>query len=457
VVDQHDPHDYEVTSLRTGYEASRSGAARPAAHAASGSNSSQWSQAARRRPRAPLARGERRLVTSLLTTAGVLLAVLVVLLTSQSGLRDSLGALVHPPTPTFAPLAFGANFFFIEHEAPWGVLRVDGKQQDVLDVSQYGSNADGVTSFALDRGRHSVEYTAAPFAILRCTVSVPADRTDTCPIAPPDQQNAHITGLGAARVLDLRATVDRLPADQLAALSGAVAKLITIKTAPVPVPAGEQYLTTNSVVTATQTLQATLFRQPWNAPSGIPGASCAFLCPPQSGSASSPGNWQLTALVREGFTYATPGGQVVVPAAPLSTFIPSGNSTGAEEDQVQILASWHGGWQVALASPNDPPPTCAAASAELSNAKGFGAVGPGVPQYNPLKPISAADPADGCVLGLQQVDPSSGKSIGQPIYLLYRFGLLLVTDNAGHQLLPGLPFATPRERTIAQQIVAQGH
>jgi hypothetical protein len=406
----------------------------------------------------PLAPGQRRLVTSLLTTASVLLAVLIALLASQSSLRASLGALVHPPTPTFAPLAFGANFFFVEHEVPWGVLRVDGKQQDALDVSQYGSNADAVTSFGLDRGRHSVDYTAAPFATLRCRVSVPADSQDTCPIAPPDQQNAHITGLGAARVLDLRATADRLPADQLAALTGAVAKLITVKTAPVPVPAGEQYLTGNGIVTATQTLQATLFREPWNAPSGVSGWNCTFLCPPLPGYPTNPGNWQVIALVRQGFTYAMPDGHVVVPVAPLSPFLPAGpNSVGVGGDQVEILASWRGSWQVALASTEDPPLTCIAANSELSNAKGYGGVGPGVPQYNQIKPIAAADPADGCVVGLQQVDPTSGKSIGQPIYLLYRFGLLLVTDNAGHQLLPGLPFATPRERSITQQIVAQGH
>ncbi|HEV2459396.1 MAG TPA: hypothetical protein VGS80_13635, partial [Ktedonobacterales bacterium] len=184
-MDERDSHAFEVMSLRTGRGESRSGAAQPPTRSTA-SGERQGGRASWRRSRVPLAPGQRRLVMSLLTTASVLLAVLIALLASQSSLRASLGALVHPPTPTFAPLAFGANFFFVEHEVPWGVLRVDGKQQDVLDVSQYGSNADAVTSFGLDRGRHSVEYTAAPFATLRCRVSVPADSQDTCPIAPPD-------------------------------------------------------------------------------------------------------------------------------------------------------------------------------------------------------------------------------------------------------------------------------
>src|SRR5262249_47024552 len=128
------------------------------------------------------------------------------------------------PTPT-PPLSVGGNPFLWEHSVPWGILLVDGRswpdvRTSVIRFDETGEPvADPPYTFALPRGRHTLEYHAAPFPTLRCTVSVPAALSDTCPLVhnvPPflvPQGDLH------SRDLDLRATLDRLPPEQRAALT----------------------------------------------------------------------------------------------------------------------------------------------------------------------------------------------------------------------------------------------
>src|SRR5258707_1349735 len=172
-----DDFELEVTDLRTGRTlpaATDSASASPPAAGAfhwvgAPPLGTAWKPAGARPPS-----GTRRLRAAVVVAAALLVTVL--LLGSVPDSRTSLGALLHLPTPTpTAPLAFGADQFSAVNGVPWGVLRSDGKQVAL-------SQAQTAFVFSLPRGRHTLEYRAEPFPVLRCVVSVPQAASDTCPL-----------------------------------------------------------------------------------------------------------------------------------------------------------------------------------------------------------------------------------------------------------------------------------
>ncbi len=78
-------------------------------------------------------------------------------------------------------------------------------------------------AFHLTPGRHTLEYRAAPFPTLKCIVSVPASSADTCPLDQADSlpPMSDWSIKPKTRLLDLQATIDRLPATQAQALVAA--------------------------------------------------------------------------------------------------------------------------------------------------------------------------------------------------------------------------------------------
>src|SRR5260370_5380918 len=122
--------------------------------------------------------GGARWLRAVVVAAAVLL-VTVLLLGSVPDSRASLASLLHLPTPTpTAPLAFGADQFSAVNGVPWGVLRSDGKPVAL-------SQSQAVFVFSLPRGRHTLEYRAGPFPVLRSVVSVPVSPPHTSPPFPP--------------------------------------------------------------------------------------------------------------------------------------------------------------------------------------------------------------------------------------------------------------------------------
>lgn len=74
---------------------------------------------------------------------------------------------IETPTPTLV-LTLGMDKIYPIYSVPWGTLRVDERVQTfVVRQGDY-------RPVRLSRGRHTLEYQAAPFPTLRCTISAPA-------------------------------------------------------------------------------------------------------------------------------------------------------------------------------------------------------------------------------------------------------------------------------------------
>lgn len=402
----------------------------------------------------------------LLVTGGCALALFLavsgLLLSTQPNPRAALGSLIDLPTETpTAALPLGASLFFVEHRVPWGVLSVDGKRNDAVDLTtvQPGSNSDAVVSFLLARGRHTVVYTAPPFSPLRCVVSVPAALADTCPLAQPDEQmRGQIVGV--SRILDLSATVNHLPAQPMADLVAAATKAISISTPNVAASAGDHYLGPDvQTHTFTQDMKVSLFREPWQGAPVAPLSRCQFLCPGVQDPSlpTAAGSWRLTAEVREGYHYVP----VAAGAAPLAdgalvwTTLGGAPSQGSLIQSVSLDVTWDGTWQVKIEASDRSAGqalVCQAASAVVGNYGGADS-GPAatVPRPGPMVP--AANQANGCAQSIQMMNPDGTK--GATGTILYRFGVVLATDAASHSLFPQAPQADAAEQALAQQILAQ--
>ncbi|HEU5439811.1 MAG TPA: hypothetical protein VFU88_11030 [Ktedonobacterales bacterium] len=403
-------------------------------------------------------RQARRLALTFLSAGMVALALVGLLALTQPDPWASVGSYLHLPTATPTPtIPLGGSIFFVQHEVPWGKLTVDGQPNTATDLAQAAYLSQTEFSFILDRGKHTIVYEAPPFTTLKCTVSVPASSKDTCPLAAPSAEGRQYVQ-GAARVIELGATLDHLPTAPRAALDVAAQAAVAITTKPVRVAAGERYMGADGMIqTAAQDMRATLFREAW---SGLPLDSadgCVFLC--DTGTEVSVDAWMLTAEVREGYRYTTADGQVVAEGPLMLAGKPDqpGPATLAQPDSLQVR--WNGAWQVLLSPAPVPVPqgdtdklplSCQAGSILLAN-RLFGGASAGVlPTL--LRPLPAANPADGCIVGFEDI--SDNGAIAAQIVLLYRFGLLLATDDASHARLPDLPMATAAEQALAHQIMA---
>jgi len=224
--------ELEVTDLRTGRtlpaatdSASASSPAVPAEDAPQpGSLSRTWKPGV-----APSPGGARRLRAAVVAAAALLVTVL--LLGSVPDSLAALAALLHLPTPaptaTLMPLA---GQFTAVNGVPWGVLRADGKV-----VSLY--SAQTLFAFSLPRGRHTLEYHAEPFPVLRCVVSVPQAASDTCPLKTAADADVNILE-GAGRYLDFRCTLRALSDQQQVALEALIQRALDAMQLTTVAPSG---------------------------------------------------------------------------------------------------------------------------------------------------------------------------------------------------------------------------
>lgn len=405
----------------------------------------------------PLSR--QRLASAAILAA--LLLITAIVLGSDPGTAAALSTVIRLPLTTHstAPVdlsASGEGSFVAIDGVPWGTLLLDGRSDPRANTHQYIYQG----SFTLPPGQHTLEYRAAPFPVLRCAVSVPARRQDTCPLIS-QQQTGTLTDPfpPATRILDLHATPAHLGSAQQAALVAAIQAALAVR-APAEtatVLPGERYVTTGgTVVTATQPLRATyLYEFQWDAHSGL--RDCRSLCVRRRSLPPYADVWVVSAHVRQGWRYTTPDGLPVVPlASPIATNIapltPSGAS--ATDIFINLYVHWTGSWQVStlsLAEFGDPYaiPTCAVGFEALLRVMSSANVS--------LTPIPPAHIANGCVFLVQRFN-ASGVLTGQPLYYFFRFGVLLAVNAAARAALPALFAASPAEQSLARLITTQsGH
>jgi hypothetical protein len=387
--------------------------ARPAAPAqASKPWLSQWAS--------PRARG------ALVALSAVLL-VGVVVLASVPNSRATLNTLLHVPTPTpTAALDPYAGTFFATQTAPWGVLFADGKPAQTV-ATQPGP---WTLSFTLPRGRHTLEYRAAPFPTLMCVVSVPADPSDTCPLTTDTQLGPQVPV--GERIVDMGVTLDRLPQDQWQMLVSAVELAVATTTKSTTGEVGDHYLATDGRVQVAQTaFQATLvytLNQDANRVAPNVPPECATLCN-LDGGGPDPTAWGVEAHVVVSWRYAFADGQ-------------TGDGPGLPGTPADILVgvdvSWNGAWLAAL--PDQGYLLCGLATAVVVGS-------------NNASMRAGDDPnvADGCFVGLTTTD-SNGTPVAGEAQLLYRFGAVLAVNAQAHQEFPALPLTSAHERALAQQM-----
>jgi hypothetical protein len=334
-----------------------------------------------------------------------------------------------------------------EHAVPWGQLFVDGQPGPDVRGSAIQGDAQGIPQgavFHLARGRHFLEYRAYPFPPLACRLSVPAARDDTCPVAHAVDFSFLVPDAPATRLLDLQATIDRLPTAYLDALLATTQTYLTSLSSALPqgtLAVGDHYLDRAGQITQARSalrIQAQ-FRLDT---SGVQydGVNCVTLCAATDiFGASSAHGWTVLAPVALTWRYATPAGQVAISNGPAL-------APGAVPyNVIPLQVSWNGGdWQAppaVLGASETDPVICPTGAHALTIAEASGA---GRPYQWPVA-ISTAEL--GCLLAGGDMDLTTGKPTGPLV--LYRAGALIAVNDLAQRLLPTLPPASAHERALA--------
>jgi hypothetical protein len=426
-----DDFELEVTDLRTGRtlsHATNSTSATPPAVPAENVRQAEPLRTAWRPAGVLLPGGTRRLRAAVVVAAGLLVTVL--LLGSVPDSRTSLGALLHLPTPTpTAPLDFGADQFSAVNGVPWGVLRSDGKQVAL-------SQTQAVFVFSLPRGRHTLEYRADPFPVLRCVVTVPVSPRDTCPLLTATEA---VHNIGVGRYLDFRCTPQALPAQQVAALQTVIQRGLDALQLTTTVPPGARYLGADGTPqVATAALTATFsyrLNLDVNESFNVGMGACITFC----GSFGSEGaGWIVAVHALFGWHFAGAGiAPIDVPAfvhTPPDTVLP---------EQV----TWRNGWQLDT-QPFDSGQPCGA----LYGSAFALVTSPDVRSTQSVNLQAAPNPADGCLYTVTPSTDSSSTAPAPASTYLYRFGLLFAVNNEAQRMQPSLPAANTEEQTLARNL-----
>lgn len=414
-----DEPDFEVTDLRTGRPDER-----------------VYAHADERRQR-------RRVMTAIVTLL-VVVCALIVPFYSVPGFGATLRQALRLPTATPLPqLAEGADVIYFEHGLPWGALLLDGRPVVNVDVEQPYTGFEALyTSLRIPRGRHQFTYSARPFPPLQCWISVPAAASDTCPLIHTRGVQDVSPPFPAERVMNLGGDPSFLLVDRRVALEAAatraVAKLSSTTTLsagdPIAGPTGIPQIASERM---TATLSYTIATDSANV-YVIPGSvrTCAILCAIQAASYvyDARAQWVVAAHVIPTWTYTRSDGSIMQGSA---------SPIGVQPDSVIPLAvSWNGAWQVSLADSLASSPMCYVALNLIAAEQLSGA------PLSSLKMVPAPNQADGCLVMGNALDATGIPRI--PFTVMYRFGLLLTIDDEARLLLPTLPPADTRLRTLAQ-------
>lgn len=367
----------------------------------------------------------------------VTLAALVLFLLPSSPLSlTRVGATITPTATT--PISSSQTTFYTVHAVPWGTLTVDGKDTVAM---QNGSDYANIT---LAPGAHKVEYSAPPFPVIRCQVTVPNRGKDTCPTvqSPNDLPNLPDPN---ARVLDLRATVANLPTGELTALSAQVEAALKKLAGRAQLQAGDHYLDAsgNVQVAATDMLALVSYELTTNAQQQ---AGCSAICDQQGMGASPNGPaWLVMADLEESWRYIEANGPVV--AGP--QLGPNGQSLYR-----MFAVTWKGSWQVANLDDNENLSCMSGTSTltqDISSANSNYFQNTTIQQSSNSSNTGAAD---GCVMSIAPSYNGSGSPSGPSAYFLYRCGALIAVNPPAQAILPGAPTPSAHEQLIASQMIA---
>jgi hypothetical protein len=390
-------------------------------------------------------------------SAITLLAVLItaVLLLPTSNREAFLRLVTPPPFPTATPQP-GNDAFLWEHTVPWGQLFIDGKPGPDVSGSAV-RQSDGLPEgavFHLARGHHTIEYRAAPFPTLKCVLTVPVERGDTCPLERTGDFSFLTPTAPATRLLDLQATVDRLPKAQADALVAAAQAELTSLAASLPVGSltpGDHYLDgAGQLAQATTTLRIEPQFHLDSSVREFAGLPCTPLC--TDGGVfpiyNPGGGWPVQAPIALSWRYTTAAGQVIqadgpsVPLGELSTSV------------ISLSTRWtDGGWQMptpVFDAPETDPVICPTGSHALDVFQATPA--PTTVDRNFQWPYRVSTAELGCLFAGSETDQDTGKPTGPIALVLYRAGALVAANAAAQHDFPTLPHASAHERALANAV-----
>lgn len=374
-----------------------------------------------------------------LVVGGIVVMVLVAVLASIPDI-----AAVLPPLPWIAapsaPLSPAASLVYLEGGVPWGKLNIDERP---VALAYGGQQQDG---FRLAPGTHILRYSAAPFADVICTISAPGRESDTCTEAFSDAATPSPIGI---RMLDLRETPDRLPANAYARLRAAVVASIATVAPPAMVRPGDRYQSANrTMVTTALPLPAqfamVLNSDPYNLVETATMVGCVTLCgEDEYGSGTPQRYWFIAANVVPLWRYTAPNGRTVeVP-------VQIGISSGGAGIPLDLGVQWDGAWRVVPFYGTAGNALCFAAYSIFDPGPALEA---GPTGNFTTDCATGRDIGDGCLITLR---PMGGSGASTPsAEFLYRFGLLLAANRAAHALVAELPLANAAERERAQQLAS---
>ena len=396
----------------------------------------------------------RRFRAALVVFVVVLVMALLLSGVVGEGKASAFEAFFAPaPTATLSP---SETVIAVVHWAPWGRLLANGRPVAQLSTPPRPSPtstfaaAAYVTTFTLPRGRYTLEYTAEPFPLLRCQLSIPAAASDDCPLSQQNFPSAAAHLAPDARTLDLHVAPEYLSSDAYRALEDAVRQMLaTAYSGTTTLQPGDHYLDAQGqVTTASEPLEArakfTLLPD-----LGDPAAArgCANICsaPFAHSDFLSQGipnrlyAWiGATAQVRMSYRYITSDGRVALDDGPI-TANPSPNIA------IPIAIAWKDGkWHVA--------PQTYVLGADLCQ----------LAVYAALDGLSAASPdaltasasyplgnwLEGCVVEVS--GPLTGTKRVVPLF--YHFGVVMALSHEAQQAFPSLPLPSVYERQLVRLV-----
>ena len=404
---------------------------------------------------------DRVLRASVVTVVTLLTFVSLLLVPPDT--RSGVFQLLTGPTATPLPvLPAGSDFFIWEHTVPWGMLLIDGRRGPDVRASSAWLDQQGrrqVAGFHLPRGRHTLDYRAALFPTLHCTVSVPRAAADTCPL---DIQNTFefILEQPGIRVLDLQATVDRLPLGQasaLAALTQDTLDAAALAAGQATIASGDHFLGADgsTLVATTQLTAQAHFTLSDSVALDRPDtiSHCALLCSTNNLFArSGPDTWTVYAPVALSWRYVKADGQVALAESPA---VPPGVRARVA---IEVAARWQQNhWQVQLV-PSGPrlhdPVICAVGEHYLDVLR----ISPAQTVVN-LRlqwPYQASASGLACLLAGSSTFDAAYNPIGTVALVLYRCGVLLAVNDEAQRIFPHLAHASAHEQALALAVAPPG-
>lgn len=379
----------------------------------------------------------------------VVLAVVLVIFINPAA-KASLYTMFRFPTPVPSPTPLpGANMVYLVRGAPWANVILDGKQSDIPHVGLWMAWAK------LSPGRHTIVVTQPPFRTLLCSVSMPAAKSDTCPlISPLSDQYAQYDAVpdipSGSRFVDLGARFSLLPQHDQDTLVAAATADLEQRGTPMTLHPGDHYLRDDGRVAVAQTtLQATFIPTLLTPVDTVPSdsQSCVSFCDRSGIGMSTRGTWDIMVSLLGSWHVATPDGKVLANHAPMFPSDPTYQQL-APSTQVMLSILWTGQWQISDQNEfgGEWSSSCQAAQQMLtavSKANQIVIMGQGAQK--------GQTPEQGCVISLMPSDPTQS----DPIYVYYHLGVLLAANDAAHRAFPALPAASAAERALSRQILTQ--